>query len=106
MIFTVLVLASAAPTASPKVTAILDARDAYSACVRSAAVSLGATNKESADTVLRAVRAQCGSENDSLVSAYRLAGFPVSYIVRYITRDQTLAEDQAIADLLAARNQR
>jgi len=75
------------------------AQAAYQTCETTEAVRLGKGNTESADTILRAVRSNCGPQWNAYLESW--PGVPGEEGPQQATRQST--EDSAVAALLNAR---
>jgi len=82
-----------------KVQNVHDTRDTLDACVLSKVVRLGKNNQESAETILKAVRAGCATEMKALEVAYYDLGLNPAKA----DNDRRRAEEEATLALLEAR---
>ena len=84
---------------------IPQALEDFRSCTIDQAVQLGASNAETADTIIRAVRSVCAAKWASLESAAGV-GLGVATIDGMVLDWRTDAENAAIAALLQARAKR
>jgi hypothetical protein len=91
--------------AAAAATSIPQALEDFRSCTTNQAVQLGASNSETADTIIRAVRSVCAPQWVSLKSAAGV-GLGVATIDGIVLDWRTDAENAAIAALLQARAKR
>lgn len=84
---------------------IPQALEDFRSCTINQAVQLGASNSETADTIMRAVRSACAPQWVSLKSAAGV-GLGIATIDGMVLDWRTDAENAAVAALLQARAKR
>lgn len=110
MLHAIAALAIAASPWPQDPTALIDnllrLQDEYKRCLIERTVALGASNSEGAETILRAVSAECLPKETELRAAYAETPFPQTHVEGLMRRDKKAGEDAGVAALLRVRAER